>query len=994
MNVKKFLAVILAVIMIVGVMPTMVFAADVAVTEIATVEDLKNFAEAVNGGKTFAGEKVILTADIDLTDIQWDPIGGDSVYFAGEFDGNGKTISNLTNTENVARKGLFGLVEKCYIHDLTLKDVNFSGQTTGARIGALAGNLQYYNVIENVVVDGLTYTITDTDGLIGGLVGYSWTSYVKDCEVNNATMNITSSDGSAVGGMIAYGRGVGDARANFPYADKIAAEDYQGESVWNYVDSTVTNLTANLSGTLDFGGFLGADTYNHWRNYAKNNTVTGLTVACAEGDGVYTVGGFMGGQYGGYDPAALSNNSVTGTITSKGTNTASTFGGFIGYKGGRPGGVTACSANVDITVAAGDVGGFVAETQQYFTHAYSFDGCEAKGDVSTDNGTAGGFVANVQHGGDGSGLNVSITNSSATGNATGSVAGSFVANVNDTKNNNPTGGMIIIDGNTASGTVTGTTTVDGQYPTSKHDTLYIGKAPTAMIGTTVYNSLAEAIAAAQNGDTIVLAGETHTMPAISEAKELTITGYANTVIELANPNYEGGVGTSNSTLTFEGVTVKFNENTYRGFKHTAKLTYTNCTIEGIQFLYAPEVTFTNCTFNVTGDAYAVWTYGASKVDFTNCTFNTDGKAVLVYTEAAHTATINVNGCTFNATTNREKAAVEVGQSAYGNEATYTLNINDTTADSNFVANKSISNLFGNKNDMDLEDLVVTIDGKRVLDRGIIVTTDKEKCVYGDTVQVTVTLNGKDIAGAEWTLTYDPDMFELVSGEAKGVKFATGEDVFAATEELGTYTFKVIAEIQDTAMSEFAVTNAKAQTRDEAVMNIVPEVSVTPVNVEVSAPYYEVEVGENDYVAGKKLVLVHTKETSISFSYAGETMYDVTAKYGKVGYSKTFALVVDALAETVVIDDYKAKVSIVYADIDDAYVISYNKAEPNYDLNGSEAVELGDVIVAFGVYNAYDNYFENYMKVVLNADVNADGIVDVNDTGAFVTAYNKANSPAK
>ncbi len=508
------------------------------------------------------------------------------------------------------------------------------------------------------------------------------------------------------------------------------------------------------------------------------------------------------------------------------------------------------------------------------------------------------------------------------------------------------------------------------------------------IDSTTYDSLADAIASASNGQTITLSEGTHTMPSISEAKELTFVGAENTVIELANPGYDGGVGTSNSTLAFNGVTVKFNENNYRGFKHTAKVTYTDCTIEGTQFLYAPEVAFTNCTFNVSGDAYAVWTYTASKVDFTNCTFITDGKAVLVYTEGAHTATINVNDCTFNATTRRDKAAVEVGQSAYGNEATYTLNINNSTADDNFIANKSTSNLFGNKNDMALNALVVTIDGKRILDRDIIVTTDKEKYVYGDTVQVTVTLNGKDIAGAEWTLTYDHTVFELISGEVKGVKLAEGANVFAATEELGTYTFKVIANIQDTAISEFAVTNAKAQTRDEAVMNIVPEVSVTPVNVEVSAPDYVVEVGENDYVAGKKLVLIHTNETSISFNYDGDTMYDVTAKYGKDGYSKSFALVVDAI-ENGDSAAYKANAAIVYTEIDDAYVISYNELEPNYDLNGSQTVELGDVIVAFGVYNTYDNYFENYMNVVLNADINGDGVMNGDDTALFVTAYQKA-----
>ncbi len=454
---KRILALAMAIAMLVGVMPVSAFAEDTqtsTVTEIATVADLQAFASAVNDGETYAGKTVKLTADIDLANIQWQPIGGDSVYFAGEFDGNGKTISNLTNTQDISRKGLFGLVEKCYIHDLTLKNVKFSGDTTGARIGALAGNLQYYNVIENVTVDGLDYDLNDTDGLIGGLAGYSWTSYVKNCVVKNADMNISSSANSAVGGMIAYGRGVADARTNFPYEAQIASADYHGESVWNYCDSKVEDVTATLSGTVSFGGFLGADTYNHWRNYAKNNTVTDLSVTCAAGDGVYTVGGFMSGQYGGYDPAALYNNSVAGTITSSGTNTASTFGGFIGYKGGRPGGVTGCTANVNIDVAAGDVGGFCGETQQYFAHEYKFDGCTATGDVKTEEGTAGGFIANIQHGGDGSALNVTVTGCTVSGDVNGTAANAVIGNTNDKKNGTSTGGDVRVNNNIVADDVT------------------------------------------------------------------------------------------------------------------------------------------------------------------------------------------------------------------------------------------------------------------------------------------------------------------------------------------------------------------------------------------------------------------------------------------------------------------------------------------------------------------------------------------------------------
>ncbi len=244
-------------------------------------------------------------------------------------------------------------------------------------------------------------------------------------------------------------------------------------------------------------------------------------------------------------------------------------------------------------------------------------------------------------------------------------------------------------------------------------TVFAADSYVAYIGAQGYESLAAAIEVAQSGDTITLADGEHIMPGINTAKVLTIQGGRDAVIELANPQYEGGVGTANSVLTFNGVTVKFNEMGYRGFKHTAKVTYTDCAIEGTQFLYAPEVTFTNCIFNVTGDAYAVWTYAAASVTFTGCTFNTGGKAILVYTEGAHTAEINVSGCTFKATTNRGKAAVEVGQSANGAKAGYTLNISGSTADTNFVANKSTSNLWGNKNDMDGEGLVVEINNALV-----------------------------------------------------------------------------------------------------------------------------------------------------------------------------------------------------------------------------------------------------------------------------------------
>ncbi len=241
----------------------------------------------------------------------------------------------------------------------------------------------------------------------------------------------------------------------------------------------------------------------------------------------------------------------------------------------------------------------------------------------------------------------------------------------------------------------------------------------AKIGNVYYDSLADAIAAAEGETVITLFAGTHTMPGSVANKNITIKGDANAKRDDVEVEMLDKVDATGATIAFEHLTAKFDNDGYEGLQHcTSKITYTDCIHIGTEFLYAPEVIFTNCEFKVEGDNYAVWTYGADKVDFINCTFSTDGKAILVYTEAAHIAEINVTGCTFNATTNRGKAAVEIGASWKGDvvDATiskYTLSIAESTADGNFVANKTDSNLWGNKNSITTESgssVTITING--------------------------------------------------------------------------------------------------------------------------------------------------------------------------------------------------------------------------------------------------------------------------------------------
>ena len=69
--------------------------------EINTVADL----QAMQMNQSY-----ILMQNLDLTDIEWTPIGSIEEPYLGNFDGNGYEIANLTITKDNLYNGLFGYV--------------------------------------------------------------------------------------------------------------------------------------------------------------------------------------------------------------------------------------------------------------------------------------------------------------------------------------------------------------------------------------------------------------------------------------------------------------------------------------------------------------------------------------------------------------------------------------------------------------------------------------------------------------------------------------------------------------------------------------------------------------------------------------------------------------------------------------------------------------------------------------------------------------------
>jgi hypothetical protein len=71
-------------------------------------------------------------------------------------------------------------------------------------------------------------------------------------------------------------------------------------------------------------------------------------------------------------------------------------------------------------------------------------------------------------------------------------------------------------------------------------------------------------------------------------------------------------GLDSATVTFTGLTIRTNGETYAGFSNL-KAVYNNCTFEST-YCVTGDSEFNNCTINMDGDWYTVWTAdGTGKV---------------------------------------------------------------------------------------------------------------------------------------------------------------------------------------------------------------------------------------------------------------------------------------------------------------------------------------------------------------------------------------------
>ena len=215
--------------------------------QIGTAEQLKRFRDIVNGagGQTQnRGAYAVLTANIDLNNEPWTPIGPDEgSSYTGTFDGKGYTIKNL-NVSGSGNIGLFGYVSGGTIRNLTVAG---SVTATGGRAGGITCTL-IDGLIENCA-NLCTVTYTGADGSVGGIVGYAYpiddSVAIRDC------YNIGKIDGGTrTGGILGLDNYPGTEISNCYNVGSVTGNEYVGAIAGNtcYSPSNCYYLSDTSSG--------------------------------------------------------------------------------------------------------------------------------------------------------------------------------------------------------------------------------------------------------------------------------------------------------------------------------------------------------------------------------------------------------------------------------------------------------------------------------------------------------------------------------------------------------------------------------------------------------------------------------------------------------------------------------------------------------------------------------------------------------------------------
>lgn len=419
--------------------------------EISSLSELEKLRTNVNHGSglNYAGKYFKLTTNIDMGGAEWVPIGGynntTTSYFAGNFDGNGKTISNF-KVENIvdlfrvvenegtgdqyeyqlteyrARDygGLFGYTNGANIKNLSVENVNFGTLAKNNEGAVLRGNLgSYHGAVVGYATGGTTFenvsvsnvSIANFAAYAGGAVGYSNTnSKYTSIFVDNVTIANAASANAYIGGMVGYINTANTLNLiNINDININAAQSYVG-GMAGAINTTTSIYGGSISNVKLKGASYVAGVYGRSEATTTINSpvgtddpfeITGLSITASAA----YAGGIGGYAVGATNRAA--NVKVRDAFIESTVASAAYVGGLYGRFSGNNSTIEGCEFNGEIYAAHDSIGGilgysdndvYIYDTKvisQSISGRHNVGGFVGSGVGSTSGGTEGGTTGLV-----------------------------------------------------------------------------------------------------------------------------------------------------------------------------------------------------------------------------------------------------------------------------------------------------------------------------------------------------------------------------------------------------------------------------------------------------------------------------------------------------------------------------------------------------------------------------------------------------------------------
>lgn len=268
---------------------------DAPSTDAVIVSNKESLVNAFQTGNAVTGN-YILTADIDLNGMVWNPVSFSGTFKSAE--GSNYTISNFSINGSGLYSGFFYSLSSAYISDIAFHNVSINSTKANEAAGIVAGYVAGNVTINNVDVSNAT--ISSPSKYTGGIVGYvgNILAEIKYCTVQ--ILNISKA--LNVGGIAGY------------------------TSSNTYINSCKL-LNTNILKGVDRAGGIASVNYGKINNCYYSGNISNYEIASAAG----YFGGLLGVNYG-----TITNSSTYAemSITNNAPASSSIYyfvGGLCGY---------------------------------------------------------------------------------------------------------------------------------------------------------------------------------------------------------------------------------------------------------------------------------------------------------------------------------------------------------------------------------------------------------------------------------------------------------------------------------------------------------------------------------------------------------------------------------------------------------------------------------------------------------------------------------------